>query len=587
MLDGGLTTRMTPRCAKAIEFAREACRAAAHTQFNSLHLLAGLLRLDSGIPFNLLKNLGITSDHAETFLRSRPETPDQTAAAAFGRAEEEAYLAEHSYLGTEHLFLAILAEAKGPAADIFRSARVDQRDVTFTVLAELGFETPAVWNKLLLLEDNAERIAQFRAAMVEAFPNWQVQVWDNAPEMLVNCEACLDETRLISLDHDLNPLGTSGEPGCGRDASKFLAGHLPFAPVIIHSTNADAAWSMHNDLRFARWRVSRVGPIGEEWVNRLWLPKASELVAAPAVSRIRKLRAHGPRFEAALDSLEGLVVGEALGEMLAYNHAQAESTLERGLPPAPWLRTDDGEMALAIVETLKLYGYIHQDALSRRFAWRFELNPMRGYGQMTYSQLTDILRGADWRKAATAAFGGQGSMGNGGAMRVAPLGAYFFNNMERVVSEAARSSTVTHTHSEGVAGAIAIAVAAAQAVRLRSANADNEAAQIFEAALNHTPQSKVREGILTARDLPPSQHIFRVALTLGNGSLVTAPDTVPYTIWCAAHNLRDFRRALMTTITGGGDCDTNSAIVGGIVGARVGREGIPDEWRSSKEKLPY
>jgi ADP-ribosylglycohydrolase len=456
------------------------------------------------------------------------------------------------------------------------------------VLGELGFENPTVRNKLLLLEDNAERIDQFRAAVSEAFPNWQDQVWDNAPAMLLNCEACLDETRLVSLDHDLNPQpGATGDPGCGRDTSKFLAGYLPFAPVIIHSTNADAAWSMHNDLRFARWRVTRVGPIGQDWIEKLWLPKASELLAGPVISRIRKLRAHTHRFEAALDSLEGLVVGEALGEMLGYNHAQAELTLERGLPPAPWLRTDDGEMALAIVETLKLYGYIHQDALSRRFAWRFELNPGRGYGQMTYSQLTDVLRGVDWRKAATAAFGGQGSMGNGGAMRVAPLGAYFFDNMERVVSEAARSATVTHAHPEGVAGAIAIAVAAAQAVRLRSADADNEAAQIFEAALNHTPQSKVREGILAARGLPPSQHIFKVALTVGNGSLVTAPDTVPYAIWCAAHNLRDFRRALMTTITGGGDCDTNAAIVGGIVGARVGREGIPPLWRTSKERLPF
>jgi hypothetical protein len=49
--------------------------------------------------------------------------------------------------------------------------------VTFTVLSELGFEIPTVRNKLLLLEDNAERTDQFRAAMAERFPNWEIQVW--------------------------------------------------------------------------------------------------------------------------------------------------------------------------------------------------------------------------------------------------------------------------------------------------------------------------------------------------------------------------------------------------------------------------
>jgi ATP-dependent Clp protease ATP-binding subunit ClpA len=92
VLDGSLTTRVTPRCAEAIELAREACRTAAHTQLNSLHLLAGLFRLESGIPFNVLKNAGVTLDQVETCLRSSAETSDQSAAAAFGRAEEEAYL---------------------------------------------------------------------------------------------------------------------------------------------------------------------------------------------------------------------------------------------------------------------------------------------------------------------------------------------------------------------------------------------------------------------------------------------------------------------------------------------------------------
>ena len=35
---------------------------------------------------------------------------------------------------------------------------------------------------------------------------------------------------------------------------------------------------------------------------------------------------------------------------------------------------------------------------------------------------------------------------------------------------------------------------------------------------------------------------------------------------------------MTTAVSCGGDADTTAAIVGGIVGARVGRDQIPDEW---------
>ncbi len=68
-------------------------------------------------------------------------------------------------------------------------------------------------------------------------------------------------------------------------------------------------------------------------------------------------------------------------------------------------------------------------------------------------------------------------MGNGGAMRVAPLGAYFaFADEPVIVGEAERSAAVTHGHPEGKAGAVAIALATAWATRrsgnIRQANSD-------------------------------------------------------------------------------------------------------------------
>jgi ADP-ribosylglycohydrolase len=272
--------------------------------------------------------------------------------------------------------------------------------------------------------------------------------------------------------------------------------------------------------------------------------------------------------------------------MLAYRHIEAPRFIQSGLAAGPWFHTDDTEMGISIVEVLKLFGYVHQDALARRFAWRFEHEPDRGYGKMTRIQMREILAGADWRETAAAAFGGQGSMGNGGAMRVAPLGAYFADDLERAAEEARLSSLVTHAHPEGVAGTVAVSVASAAAWQLRYAAPNERASRLFAEVLRLTPESKVRRIVLLASQAGPDLPIEVAAKALGNGSLVTAPDTVPFAIWCAAHHLGDFVGAISRTISAGGDCDTNSAIVGGIVAAFGGSEAIPQEWRQSCERLP-
>jgi ADP-ribosylglycohydrolase len=579
----------TPRCSRALAIAEEASRLSGAGEATSLHLLLGIIRLDEGIPHNVLKKGRVTAEEVQRAIGAgKSDQPvESSAKSAIDQAGVEAALCGHTYLGTEHLFLALLAEESGPTRDFFRAANFDRRLATFIVLRELGFETPAAVNRLLLLEDNDERVAQFSAVVAAEMPKWELRIWRDAVTMTAECVECLEAARLISLDHDLNPQpGATGDPGTGRDIAKLLTGYLPYAPLIIHSTNADAAWSMHNDLRFAGWKAERVGPISDDWVKKIWLPKARELGYSDArVPLSRKQSGHARRMERALDSLEGLVIGDALGEMLAYGHINTEATVKRGLPPGPWIRTDDGEMGLAVVEILKMYGYVNQEALSRRFAWRFELDPGRGYGRMTRIQMEEILRGGDWRKLAAGAFSGQGSMGNGGAMRVAPLGAYFSGNMTRVIAEARASALVTHTHAEGVAGAIAVAVAAAAAVLHRGSFKAAEG--IFELAIENTPESKVREGIRVASEIPDHRNIHDVAKTLGNGSEVTAQDTVPYAIWCAAHNLQNFEKAIVTTVTGGGDCDTNAAIVGGIVAAHLGKKGIPAAWSDAKEELPF
>lgn len=177
---------------------------------------------------------------------------------------------------------------------------------------------------------------------------------------------------------------------------------------------------------------------------------------------------HAERVERARLSLEGLAIGDAFGEMLAYNCASARARVERGLMAGPWFHTDDTEMAFSIFEVLKCHGHIDPGELAMRFAERFRKDPERGYGSMARIILRDILAGRPWPQAAASAFSGSGSMGNGGAMRVPPLGAYFAEDLDTCLrAEAVLSAAITHAHPEGKAGAIAIAVAAAMAWQLR------------------------------------------------------------------------------------------------------------------------
>jgi ADP-ribosylglycohydrolase len=291
------------------------------------------------------------------------------------------------------------------------------------------------------------------------------------------------------------------------------------------------------------------------------------------------------RLARALLSLEGLAIGDAFGQMFSTAPRAARARVrENRLPPAPWFRTDDTEMALAIVEVLNRFGYIDQESLAQQFAARFDEDPDRGYGKMARIILRSVLRGDDWKRASTTAFGEAGSKGNGGAMRVAPLGAWFADDLDVVVSEASASAAVTHAHPEGRAGAVAVAVAAAVAAQQRGNPPQRTAHLIFEEVLRRTPAGETRDGIERAVQLTDVESV-QAAKLLGSGFLVTAPDTVPYTLWSATKHLDNYVEALVETVAGDGDCDTTCAIVGGIVSLYVGMDGIPAEWRSAREEF--
>ncbi len=288
------------------------------------------------------------------------------------------------------------------------------------------------------------------------------------------------------------------------------------------------------------------------------------------------------RLDRALLSLEGLSVGDGFGERFFAPGAEA-LLRDRTPPPPPWQTTDDTEMALGIVEVLARDAAVDRERLAHVFGQRYAHEPWRGYGESAHRLLHALADGRPWQSVATSAFGGLGSMGNGAAMRVAPLGAYFADDIPTLMEQARASAEITHAHPEGQAGAVAVAVAAAWVARTRELPADP--LLLLAAAAEHTPPGETRQGIIRAIDVPRDAALADVVAELGNGSGVIAADTVPFALWCAAHHTEDFAEAMWTAVAAGGDLDTNCAIVGGIVALRVGFEGIPASWRAAREPL--
>ena len=291
------------------------------------------------------------------------------------------------------------------------------------------------------------------------------------------------------------------------------------------------------------------------------------------------------RYERALQSLEGLSVGDAFGEKFFVNPDVVESLIDsRAVPAAPWRFTDDTMMALSIVSVLRGFVVINQDALANSFARHYD--PSRGYGPATHRLLGEIRAGGRWSEVARSQFCGQGSYGNGAAMRVAPLGAFFADDLEMVVRQAELSAVTTHAHSEAVAGAVAVAIAAAQAWRLREQRPLPARPEFLDLIFPCVPDSEVRSGIRKARDLSANATVKTAVHFLGNGAGVSAQDTVPFALWCAGESLGDFEEAMWLTVSGLGNSDTTCAIVGGIVALSAGAGSIPHEWKQAREPLP-
>lgn len=286
-------------------------------------------------------------------------------------------------------------------------------------------------------------------------------------------------------------------------------------------------------------------------------------------------------------ALEGLSTGDAFGERFFGDPARVRRWIEGGeLPPGPWRWTDDTAMALGIFEVLRDRGEVDPDELARVYARNYVNDPMRGYGRGAHHVLGAIAAGESWRSASQGLFGGTGSYGNGGAMRAAPIGGYFSDDLHRCSVAAMASAVPTHAHPDGVAGAIAVATAGALLTSARQSGLRVVGHDLLTQTAAHLPQGAVLAGINRAKSLDGTVAPTVAGKALGSGQEISAADTVPFCLWIVAWHQGSFAGSLWATVSALGDRDTTCAIVGGLMALALGPGSVPDTWRHLREPLP-
>lgn len=280
----------------------------------------------------------------------------------------------------------------------------------------------------------------------------------------------------------------------------------------------------------------------------------------------------------------GAMVGSALGDAagyLAYKYPTRDDLLGKIDAVAHLTYTADTVMAIALAEVLITHGDINTRQLGDNFIKHFANKPWQRQG----AEPPEIYRiveheGVDYVVAARRLFKGKGSYGNGAAMRITPLGLYYYDS-EDLYEKARLSAEVTHTHPVGIDGAAVFARALAKTVTLNPQRPFSPQAFI-EMLMEYSRTDEIRNKLALMPALLDQQVDPAVAVeTLGNG--VAVHESMPMALFCFLRFPHTFLESVLCAITHGGKRDTMGVMAGALSGAYLGIDSISTDWRNKLE----
>jgi ADP-ribosylglycohydrolase len=279
--------------------------------------------------------------------------------------------------------------------------------------------------------------------------------------------------------------------------------------------------------------------------------------------------------------LLGTAVGDALGlprEGLTRRRAERlyGTTLSHRLILGKGMVSDDTEHACFVAAALfgnRADPAAFQHALARMLRW-WLLGLPAGVGLATLKGITRLWFGVN------PSLSGVRSAGNGPAMRSALLGVVFGNDDAALSAFVLRSTQLTHSDPKAYHGALIVAVAAHLASTGRTVSGEQFLERItalIGCNLDEDFNRLLRGAVQSAdRGETISEFTASQGMVQGISGYIVHTVTAVVQVWLRHQDT--FAAGVEEIILAGGDTDTTGAILGGIIGARVGKNGIPVSW---------
>ncbi|MCL7386728.1 MAG: ADP-ribosylglycohydrolase family protein [Thaumarchaeota archaeon] len=266
----------------------------------------------------------------------------------------------------------------------------------------------------------------------------------------------------------------------------------------------------------------------------------------------------------------GCMLSAALGDALGAGYGSG----------AELRYTDDAAMMIALAEhLLENYGEVDPLKLAWKFLEAYEAEPWRGYGPGPPRIFKMIRRGEGPLELDKRLYPG-GSLGNGAAMRIAPIGLLYHDDVVKLMEAVRASCKPTHNHPLAIEGALLEAYSVAIAVRLdpsEDADPKDFTEQLIQLPVSEIYQLKLK---LIPRLIDSGADRMSIVRSLGN--MVEAHNSVPTAIYCYLAE-QDPARVIRRAIGLGGDRDTIACMAAAIAGAHRGIESLPESLLSRLE----
>ena len=294
-----------------------------------------------------------------------------------------------------------------------------------------------------------------------------------------------------------------------------------------------------------------------------------------------------PKKDLFRGSIVGAAVGDALGMPTEYISKQE---LERSYGgrvtdfqkptnhhPCSHLDagqyTDDTQQVILLAESLRdSKGFDIHDFGKRMGEWAHKCRNEPGYnrfaGGTSISASMRLYDGEDPYKT------GVSRATCGSAMRIAPIGLFYHDDMELLEKNAKDASAITHNHPAAIDSAVLIAYLVASGInKVPVDQAVSEARNLLRSDLR-----KNVDFVIASKDKTPEE----VAHVIGASE--SSYETVPMALHCFIHSPTDFEQTVIEAANlTPGDTDSIACIAGAISGAYNGLRSIPDRFKTVEE----